>query len=208
MRRAMLLLTIATAALAGAEAAAAQYPRPAAEPASANDADSGPITALQQQLKREGYMPGPVNGVMTEETRQALATYERRRGRPPAGTTSGEGDPVRRVQAALQRLGMFDGPLDGVVGPATRDAIIRFEASHHIAVDPRVSDRLLAALEGAGGTPAATAAAPAPTPAATPAPAPAPPAAAENAPAAAAPMAPEATGRRPLPAWLNPPPIR
>src|SRR6266545_3484778 len=59
-------------------------------------------------------------------------------------------DPVKRAQANLQRLGLFAGPVDGVVGPRMRDAIIRFEAARRLAIDPRVSDRLLAALEEDG----------------------------------------------------------
>ena len=70
------------------------------------------------------------------------------------------------------------------------------EVAHRLPIDPRVSDRLLAAIDqtGAGaGTTSAPAAAVAQEPSA--------------APAAAAP-APDATGRRSLPSWLNPPPLR
>ena len=35
----------------------------------------------------------------------------------------------RQVQEALQRLGYYEGPLDGKFGPATRSAIRRFQAS-------------------------------------------------------------------------------
>lgn len=168
----------------------------------------GAIAALQQQLKQEGYAPGPVNGVMTDKTRQAILAYERRTGHPPEALAAGEGDPVKRAQAGLQRLGLFAGPADGVIGPQTRDAIIRFEAGRHLPVDPRVSDRLLAALEeaGAASAPANTATAapasppePPDSPSATPGPTTA--ELPEGAP-------PEALGRRQLPAWVNPPPIR
>jgi peptidoglycan hydrolase-like protein with peptidoglycan-binding domain len=199
-------VALAVAALTGSAAALAQTAAaPAAEaplppPAEAalpatNIASpqpgsaSGPIAALQQQLKREGFAPGPVNGVMTDETRRALTLYQRRRGRPPEGADT---DPVRRAQADLQRLGLFAGPLDGVVGPRMRDAIIRFEAVRRLTIDPRVSDNLLAALEEAradpGNTPVSgpVAAGPGATP---------------DAPS-------EATGRRMLPPGVNPPPIR
>ena len=177
----------------------------AAQPASA--AGQGTIAALQQQLKEQGYAPGPVNGVMTEKTRRAIVFYERRTGHAPEGFAAGGGaDPVKRAQAGLQRLGLFAGPVDGILGPQTRDAIIRFEAGRHLPVDPRVSDRLLAALEEAG---AATATATPPTAPSAAEPSTAPPAAPgpttaqlpEGAP-------PEALGRRQLPAWVNPPPIR
>jgi len=183
MMRAM--VWFAAAALAAASPAQAQT-----EPAPA-----GPITALQQQLKEAGLQPGPVNGVMTEQTKDALAAYQRRHRRPQEALGGGL-DPIRRAQAALQRLGMFDGMPDGVVGPATRDAIIRFEASRQMPVDPRVSDRLLAELDTAAGNPPPQA----PQREAAPA----------NAPSAntGRAAAPEALGRRPLPPGLNPPPIR
>jgi peptidoglycan hydrolase-like protein with peptidoglycan-binding domain len=214
--RTMLSAALVAAALAGFDAAVAQTVAPpaaeatlppAAAPPPADAAPPpasnapGPIAALQQQLKREGFAPGPVNGVMTEQTRRALDDYQRRRGRPPGGlaaTAAGNvgADPVRRVQADLQRLGLFAGPVDGVVGPATRDAIIRFEAARHLAVDPRVSDNLLAALGAASASPGtAPPSSPGSIPQAAPATAPATP-------------APEATGRRQLPPGVNPPPIR
>src|ERR1700693_320378 len=132
MKRALLGVALAAAALAGSAVAAAPTgaPPPAAEAPLPPPADaalpqagpaSGPIAALQQQLKREGFAPGPVNGVMTEETRRALNLYQQRRGRPPEALGAPGGgvdmDPVRRAQADLQRLGLLTGPLDGVVGP-------------------------------------------------------------------------------------------
>jgi peptidoglycan hydrolase-like protein with peptidoglycan-binding domain len=223
MKRAILGVALVAAALAGSDAAAAQNVAapaaesavppaasaapPAASAAPPAEAASGPIAALQQQLKQEGFAPGPVNGVMTEETRRALAAAQRRAGQRSgaiAAAGSGEPDPVKRVQAGLQQLGLFAGPIDGVVGAQTRDAIIRFEAARHLAVDPRVSDRLLAALEEAGVNPGTAA------PAAPGSPAEAAPAtAAQTAPPEAPPDAAiEATGRRALPPGVNPPPIR
>jgi peptidoglycan hydrolase-like protein with peptidoglycan-binding domain len=218
--RTILWVAFLGAALAGSDIAAAQSIAAVATPPA-----PGQIAAIQEQLTREGYRPGVVNGVMTDETRRAIAAYQRRTGRTPdalaaSSPAGGPSDPVARAQAGLQRLGMLDGRPDGVVGPQTRDAIIRFQASQHLAIDPRVSDSLLAALEQAGAAPppAAASAAPPPAPAATastaPAAAPTPAATAALPPAASAsqPNSPaaasEATGRRPLPSWVNPPPIR
>jgi peptidoglycan hydrolase-like protein with peptidoglycan-binding domain len=185
MTKAMRAVGLVAAGLVAWHAARAEEPPPAAA------APDGPIAALQQELKQQGFAPGPINGVMTEQTRQALAAYERRLGRPPA--SAGTADPVRRAQAALQRMGLLAGPADGVLGPATRDAIIRFEAARHLGIDPRVSDALLAALEAEGG--ASTAAA---TSAQSAAPAAGP---------AEPPPPPEATGRQALPPGVTPPPI-
>ena len=188
-------------------------------------AGSGPITTLQQELREAGFDPGPVNGVMTEKTTRALIAYERRMKHMPQAIASvgvDAADPVLLAQKGLKQLGFYCGPTDGALGPGTRDAIIRFEVSRHLPVDPRVSDRLLAALTPETASPAANAPAPPPTTAAAaPPPGPSRPpaeAAAPSAPAtpapqvatgsAGAPATAQATGRQALPSWVNPPPIR
>src|SRR5256714_3534601 len=133
------------------------------------------IAALQEELRQAGFDPGPANGVMTEQTTRALVAYERRMRRMPQAIASvgvDAADPVMRAQKELKRLGFYAGPADGALGPSTRDAIIRFEVSRQLPVDPRVSDRLLAALTEQAPPASHTAAAPA---AAPPPPAPAPP---------------------------------
>ena len=166
--------------LAGAQQATAAIP----------DAATEPIAAAQQQLNQEGYAAGPANGVMTEQTRRAIAAYERRASRPPEALGALGGDPVKRAQAGLQQLGLFAGQVDGSLGPQTRDAIIRFEASRRLPIDPRVSDRLLSELDKA--VPAAASAQPVAGPSRA--------------------RLPETVwpelGRQPLPAWENPPAIR
>jgi peptidoglycan hydrolase-like protein with peptidoglycan-binding domain len=198
---------------AGAIAAQAQ-----GDPGAASGSAPPSIAALQQELREAGFDPGPVNGIMTEQTTRALIAYERRMRRMPQAIASvgvDAADPVMRAQWELSRLGFYSGRPDGNLGPATRDAIIRFEVSRQLPVDPRVSDRLLEALaEQAPATPNPAAASPAP-PSAAPAPAaqevtPAqPPATGAQVATGAAPApAPEATGRQALPNWVNPPPIR
>ena len=147
---------------------------------------------------------------MTEKTTRALVAFERRMKRMPQAIASvgvDAADPVLLAQKGLQQLGFYSGPTDGALGPGTRDAIIRFEVSRHLPVDPRVSDRLLSALAEQAPPPSNTVAAPAPvSPSAA---APASPAAQQVATGGATPPpTPEATGRQPLPDWVNPPPIR
>jgi peptidoglycan hydrolase-like protein with peptidoglycan-binding domain len=172
------------------------------------------IAALQAELREAGFDPGPANGVMTEQTTRALIAYERRMRRMPQAIASvgvDAADPVMRAQKELKRLGFYSGRPDGELGPGTRDAIIQFEVSRQLPVDPRVSDRLLEALaEQAPTTNSNAAAAPAAPPPSAQDNAPPPPAPATGSQVAtgATAPAPEATGRQPLPGWVNPPPIR
>src|SRR5205085_8148408 len=173
------------------------------------------IAALQEDVRQAGLHPGTAHGVMTEQTTRALMAYERRMRRMPQAIASvgvDAADPVMRVQKELKRLGFYSGRPDGELGPGTRDAIIRFEVSRQLPVDPRVSDRLLEALaEPAPAKNSNAAAAPATPPppsvqeTAPPLP---PPAAGSQVATGANGPAPEATGRQPLPGWVNPPPIR
>ena len=113
---------------------------------------------MQEELRQAGFDPGPVNGVMSEKTTRALIAYERRMLHMPQAIASvgvDAADPVLLAQKGLKQLGFYSGPTDGALGPGTRDAIIRFEVSRHLAVDPRVSDRLLAALTPETASPAA-----------------------------------------------------
>ena len=174
------------------------------------------IAALQEELRQAGFDPGPANGVMTEQTTRALVAYERRMRHMPQAIASvgvDAADPVMRAQKELKSLGFYSGRPDGELGPGTRDAIIRFEVSRQLPVDPRVSDRLLEALTEQAPAATNSNAEAAPT-------TPPPPSAKDTAPPASTPSAgsqvatganapaPEATGRQPLPGWVNPPPIR
>lgn len=53
---------------------------------------------------------------------------------------------VVNVQAQLQRDGYYDGPVDGVLGPMTRQAIAQFQADHGLAVTSAVDEPTLATL--------------------------------------------------------------
>jgi peptidoglycan hydrolase-like protein with peptidoglycan-binding domain len=46
----------------------------------------------------------------------------------------------RQVQKALQRLGYYEGPLDGIFGPATRSAIRRFQESMGVEATGRLNE--------------------------------------------------------------------
>ncbi|HET9418894.1 MAG TPA: peptidoglycan-binding domain-containing protein [Chthoniobacterales bacterium] len=53
---------------------------------------------------------------------------------------------VVRVQERLARSGYYHGAIDGVAGPATRQAIRAYERTHGLRVDGVVSNQLLATM--------------------------------------------------------------
>ena len=53
---------------------------------------------------------------------------------------------VVNVQSQLQREGYYDGPIDGVLGPNTREAIAAFQEDHGLAVTSAVDEPTLETL--------------------------------------------------------------
>jgi len=52
-------------------------------------------------------------------------------------------DVTANVQAQLQRDGYYDGPIDGLLGPATRQAIADFQADNGLAVTASIDEPTL-----------------------------------------------------------------
>ena len=53
---------------------------------------------------------------------------------------------VLNVQAQLQQDGYYAGPIDGVLGPATRDAIAAFQADHGLSVTAAIDPATVSTL--------------------------------------------------------------
>ena len=53
---------------------------------------------------------------------------------------------VVNVQTQLARDGYYSGPVDGVLGPMTRQAIAAFQADHGLAVTSTVDEPTMATL--------------------------------------------------------------
>jgi peptidoglycan hydrolase-like protein with peptidoglycan-binding domain len=53
---------------------------------------------------------------------------------------------VLQVQVALQKAGYEPGPIDGVFGPSTREAISRYQRDHGLDVTGNITDPVLQAL--------------------------------------------------------------
>ena len=62
------------------------------------------------------------------------------------GDYYGGGSVTARVQNELARQGYDPGPIDGAIGPRTRDAIIDYQRDHELPVTGRVDTPLLRAL--------------------------------------------------------------
>ena len=54
---------------------------------------------------------------------------------------------IREVQRQLAQLGLYDDQIDGIPGPNTEEAVIRFQRSAGIAIDARIGPEVIAELD-------------------------------------------------------------
>ncbi|MDD4570376.1 MAG: peptidoglycan-binding domain-containing protein [Tepidanaerobacteraceae bacterium] len=57
------------------------------------------------------------------------------------------GDDVRELQSNLESLGYDVGPIDGIFGPLTEQAVKKFQKDNKLVVDGIVGQETFAALE-------------------------------------------------------------
>jgi peptidoglycan hydrolase-like protein with peptidoglycan-binding domain len=142
-----------------------------------NAGDPFLVTEIQQALAARNLYRGAVDGIAGPETRLAIRTFERNWGLPARGepteallatlTTSpdvaiarsapADPDPVEapdprlaEVQAALSRAAYGPLNVDGLPGPQTRDAIMRFQLDEGLPVTGKIDDTLVKKLKAVG----------------------------------------------------------
>ncbi len=127
------------------------------------------VIGLQEELVAHGYKPGPADGVLGARTKQAIRQYQKDAGLQVSGVaskellehmkfalpkvnarTGGADGPSRElvseVQRGLAERGYYTGALDGLIGPATREAVRRFQADAGLPVTGIVDQRLAGEL--------------------------------------------------------------
>ncbi|WP_209428292.1 peptidoglycan-binding protein, partial [Pararhodobacter sp. SW119] len=114
------------------------------------------VMSLQRTLAELGFDPGPVDGIIRHSTRNAIRQWQRAQDHPVTGsltrgqfsdlTASGETgvpaeadrddvlgrmrlDEVMSLQRTLAELGFDPGPVNGIIGPSTRNAIRQWQRS-------------------------------------------------------------------------------
>lgn len=135
------------------------------------------VSAIQRWLAENGYEPGPADGVLGDNTRAAIMAYQHDNNLTVTGAASdsilkamilgmslGESgsaqspntppettELVTSIQKTLAKLGYDPGPVDGLWGAATSNAIRKFESARNLPVRGRVSGRVLRELMDANG---------------------------------------------------------
>ena len=139
-----------------------------AAPATAHAKSNPQIAGLQVALRAHGLYLAPIDGIAGPRTAAAVHAFQRRHhlrvgvadlrtrialgplGRPLFGTrTLRKGDfgwDVSVLQFLLTRRGVYDGALDGYMGPETRAALRRYQRAMHLRADAVVGPRTLSAI--------------------------------------------------------------
>jgi peptidoglycan hydrolase-like protein with peptidoglycan-binding domain len=124
------------------------------------------VRSLQRQLAKAGFAPGHVDGLYGPRTERAVRSFQAARGLqvdgiagpatrtalasrapalyPGAGYVSGGSRQVRELQRRVLRAGYAPGPIDGLYGPRTEQAVRRFQRAHRLPVDGVASPRTFA----------------------------------------------------------------
>jgi peptidoglycan hydrolase-like protein with peptidoglycan-binding domain len=134
------------------------------------------VRRVQQTLAQRGFKADPADGQMHAATQQALRQFQKSEnledtgrlndrtlaalGIEPESASSGAPRPaiaqtspsVRDVQHRLNQLGYNAGPEDGVMGPATRTALMGFQRAESLPATGRVDRATIDALRSATAT--------------------------------------------------------
>jgi peptidoglycan hydrolase-like protein with peptidoglycan-binding domain len=133
---------------------------------SARQRPLGLIRRLQRDLKKLHLYAGPVTGVETAATKQAVLRFQRTAHLKPDGLWGPKSQAaldkmlgrkpskpppalgwIRNLQRDLSRLHFYSGPISGVETTATKIAVIRFQRAAHLKPDGLWGPKSQAALD-------------------------------------------------------------
>ncbi len=101
-----------------------------------------------------GALAGGLTGALTTEDSIDLgkpAWKSERSGESAASGGATGTQVVRNIQGGLSDLGYAPGPVDGVAGPQTAEAIRRYQGDHDLLIDGRASAELATHIEVQAG---------------------------------------------------------
>ena len=129
---------------------------------------SSVVMNLQKLLSDRGFYNGTVDGLMGSQTRTAIIEAQKAYKLPPDGvagpqtlaalesdtakttsvsSTTTKSAEVTSLQDLLSKRGFYNGPVDGIMGPQTRLAIVAAQKNYGLTTDGLAGSQTIAALE-------------------------------------------------------------
>lgn len=125
------------------------------------------VRSLQQLLKAAGFDPGPIDGIFGGLTENAVEAFQGANGLAVTGKVDGvtldalseaadsglllergdRGESVRSLQEKLQSIGFSPGPIDGIFGGLTENAVRAFQRIYGLSGDGVVTQETLDKLD-------------------------------------------------------------
>lgn len=128
------------------------------------------VRQVQEKLRKWGYYRGSVDGIYGRETYGAIIRFQRKNGLKADGlvgsqtkralginvgrraVTASYSKQIETAQRKLRQWGYYGGAVDGIYGPATYDAVIRFQRKNGLKVDGYIGPQTRKALGITTGT--------------------------------------------------------
>ncbi|MDK2917330.1 MAG: N-acetylmuramoyl-L-alanine amidase [Candidatus Petromonas sp.] len=119
------------------------------------------VKVVQNKLKNWGYYDGIVDGIYGPKTYRAVVKFQRKNGLRVDGvvgkqtksalgistTTAGRySKEIEVAQRKLKQWGYYDGPIDGIYGPKTYSAVVKFQRKNGLRVDGYIGPQTRKAL--------------------------------------------------------------
>jgi predicted small secreted protein len=123
-----------------------------AQPAQTAQAPATSPASQQHSASTSGYWKNDESSYRGETNEKTAAGPRAKHG---ASSASARSDDVKQVQTALQTQGLYDGPVDGIYGPGTRNAVKKYQSQAGITqtgqLDPKTMQDLTRSGSGSGG---------------------------------------------------------
>ncbi len=109
--------------------------------------DSDAVRARQAAELQRATSPPPAMGVATGSTASGATGGNR------AGSAAGMSrDEVKQAQQKLKTAGLYQGQIDGIAGPQTKQAVTSFQQAHNLPATGTLDQQTMATLEGSPAT--------------------------------------------------------
>lgn len=115
------------------------------------------IVALS--LSGAAFAAGPSGSMQPSGSASGMSSTHESMSNSSTGAGASHSD-VTQAQTALKEKGLYSGPIDGRIGPKTRQAISQFQRQNGLKQTAQLDSRTMSELQGGGGTSGSGAAAP------------------------------------------------